>query len=79
MSNSEWWPPVIGAKLREYDGPDPEEDLLHHVVSVFKHGDEVRIVTAHWSFTRRRWLYEVADDVAAEVGRLRLDGSPRLR
>lgn len=76
--NVDWWPPKIGDRLRGLHGPDdaPEDPLLH-VVSVFEHADEHRIVTAEWYRPRQRWIYEVHGDIRAMVGLIRPDGTPR--
>lgn len=72
-----WWPPKVGDRLRGVWGPDPKEDPLLHVVSVFEHAGETFVVTVEWFRRRRRWNYEVQDIIKAHVGLVRPDGTPR--
>lgn len=60
-----WWPPKVGDRLRHFtqhsagDMRIKDVEALNHVVSVFEHEGETRIVVAEWFPGRQRWHYEV--------------------
>lgn len=79
-----WWPPKVGTTLRHSTrhgagaGRTKQVDALLHVLSVFKDKDgEMRIVTAEWFPTKRRWNYEVMSVSAASAGLIWPAGSKK--
>lgn len=82
MNPIDWWPPAVGDKLRHvtlHGGGDygvKNVDALLHVLAVFDHVGEVRIVTAEWFPTRKRWNYEVFNERQANFGTIFRDGDP---
>ncbi len=76
--NVTWWPPPIGAKLRHFTihgGGIGQTAALIHVVGVFEHLDEQRIVTAEWFPSKQRWNYEIFWEHSAWIGMIWQDGT----
>jgi hypothetical protein len=78
-----WWPPKAGDLLRHATthgagaGRIKRVEALLHVLAVFNHDGCTRIVTAEWFPTKRRWSYQVRDEVEAFYGAIWPEGEPR--
>lgn len=73
--NAAWWPPKVGDKLR-YQMKFDDVRLLH-VVSVFEHQGETRIVGGFYGKHKQWWHYEVFDRLRAEYAFIWPDGQKR--
>ena len=84
--DASWWPPKIGDRLREarvnWDrsypngrGPGDVEVLLH-VVSVFEHAGQTRVVVADQN-PAGNWSYNILSGTVAEAGLIWPDGELR--
>lgn len=81
-----WWPSKVGDRLRHAtthgtggsDGTSIKRvEALLHVLAVFNHEDQTRIVTAEWFPTKKRWSYAIWDEIDAFYGTIWPDGQPR--